>query len=137
LQDKKTSFAQELTALARDNQLHRRVHDFAARIHTVIDTLDDTRNNSCCAYSSKTCESAGPGELPERRRNARPGGVCRIDGAHQTWQAASRSRVRASMRALGWRWNLRWRIFSWPTEHGATHCAHRPGPQRPMGDRSR
>src|SRR6185436_11995430 len=31
----------ERTALARDNQLRRRVHDFAARVHAVIDTLDD------------------------------------------------------------------------------------------------
>ena len=43
LQHKRTSLADERTALARDNQLRRRVHDFAARIHAVIDTLDDTQ----------------------------------------------------------------------------------------------
>ncbi len=43
LQHKRTSLADERAALARDNQLRRRVHDFAARIHTVIDTLDDTQ----------------------------------------------------------------------------------------------
>ena len=37
---KRTSLADERTALARDNQLRRRVHDFADRIHAVIDTLD-------------------------------------------------------------------------------------------------
>jgi hypothetical protein len=29
--------------LARDNQLRSRVHDFAARIHAIIDNLDDTQ----------------------------------------------------------------------------------------------
>ena len=43
LQHKRTSLADERTELARDNQLRRRVHDFAARIHAVIDTLDDTQ----------------------------------------------------------------------------------------------
>ena len=43
LQDKRTNIADERTALARDNQLRHRVHDFAARIHAVIDTLDDTQ----------------------------------------------------------------------------------------------
>jgi site-specific DNA recombinase len=43
LQHKRTSLADERTELARDNQLRRRVHDFATRIHTVIDTLDDTQ----------------------------------------------------------------------------------------------
>ena len=43
LQHKRTSLAHERTALARDNQLRRRMHDFAARIHAVIDTLDDTQ----------------------------------------------------------------------------------------------
>ncbi len=43
LQHKRTSLADERTALARDNQVRRRVHDFAARIHAVIDTLDDTQ----------------------------------------------------------------------------------------------
>ena len=43
LQHKRTSLADERTALARDNQLRNRVHDFAARIHAVIDTLDDTQ----------------------------------------------------------------------------------------------
>ena len=43
LQHKRTSLADERTALARDNQLRHRVHDFAARIHAVIDTLDDTQ----------------------------------------------------------------------------------------------
>jgi site-specific DNA recombinase len=41
LQHKRTSLAHERTALAHDNQLRRRVHNFAARIHAVIDTLDD------------------------------------------------------------------------------------------------
>ena len=41
LQHKRTSLAHERTALAHDNQLRRRVHDFAARIHAVIDNLDD------------------------------------------------------------------------------------------------
>ena len=43
LLDKRTSLADERTELARDNKLRRRVHDFAARIHAVIDTLDDTQ----------------------------------------------------------------------------------------------
>jgi site-specific DNA recombinase len=43
LQHKRTRLADERTALARDNQLRRRVLDFAARIHAVIDTLDDTQ----------------------------------------------------------------------------------------------
>jgi hypothetical protein len=43
LQHKRTSLAHERTELARDNQLRRRVHDFAARIHAVIDTLDNTQ----------------------------------------------------------------------------------------------
>src|SRR6476620_3141767 len=43
LQHKRTSLAHERTELARDNQLRRRVHDFAARIRTVIDTLDNTQ----------------------------------------------------------------------------------------------
>ena len=43
LQHKRTSLAHERTALARNNQLRHRVHDFAARIHAVIDTLDDTQ----------------------------------------------------------------------------------------------
>ena len=43
LQHKRTSLADERTALARDNQLRHRVHDFAARIHTIIDALDDTQ----------------------------------------------------------------------------------------------
>jgi site-specific DNA recombinase len=43
LQHKRISLADERTELARDNQLRRRVHDFAARIHAVIDTLDDTQ----------------------------------------------------------------------------------------------
>ena len=43
LQHKRTSLADERTELARDNQLRRRVHDFAARIRAVIDTLDDTQ----------------------------------------------------------------------------------------------
>jgi hypothetical protein len=43
LQHKRISLAHERTALARNNQLRRRVHDFAARIHAVIDTLDDTQ----------------------------------------------------------------------------------------------
>ena len=43
LQHKRTSLADERTALARDNQLRRRVHDFAARIRAVIDTLDNTQ----------------------------------------------------------------------------------------------
>ena len=38
---KQTGLADERIALARDNQLRRRVHDFAALIHAVIDTLDD------------------------------------------------------------------------------------------------
>ena len=41
LQHKRTSLSDERTALARNNQLRRRVHDFAARIHAVIDTIDD------------------------------------------------------------------------------------------------
>jgi hypothetical protein len=43
LQHKRTSLADERTALARDDQLRRRVHNFADRIHAVIDTLDDTQ----------------------------------------------------------------------------------------------
>jgi hypothetical protein len=43
LQHKRTSLADERTALARDNQLRHRVHDFAARIHAVIGTLDNTQ----------------------------------------------------------------------------------------------
>jgi site-specific DNA recombinase len=43
LLDKRTSLADQRTELARDNKLRRRVHDFATRIHAVIDTLDDTQ----------------------------------------------------------------------------------------------
>ncbi|MCW2691164.1 MAG: hypothetical protein JWR37_6054, partial [Mycobacterium sp.] len=43
LQHKRTSLADERTELARDNQLRRRIHDFATRIHAVIDALDDTQ----------------------------------------------------------------------------------------------
>ncbi len=43
LQHNRTSLAEERTALARDNQLRRRVGDFATRIHAGIDTLDDTQ----------------------------------------------------------------------------------------------
>jgi hypothetical protein len=43
LQHKRTSLAHDRTELACDNQLRRRVHDFAARIHAVIDTLDNTQ----------------------------------------------------------------------------------------------
>jgi hypothetical protein len=46
LQHNRTSLAEERTALARDNQLRRRVDDFAARIHAVIDTLDDTLDDT-------------------------------------------------------------------------------------------
>ena len=42
-ESKRTSLAHERTELARDNQLRHRVHDFAARIHAAIDTLDDTQ----------------------------------------------------------------------------------------------
>ena len=37
---KRTSLAEQRTALARGNQVHRRVHDFAERIRGVIDHLD-------------------------------------------------------------------------------------------------
>jgi site-specific DNA recombinase len=40
LQTKRTSLAAERAALTRGNQLHQRVHDFAERIHGVIDQLD-------------------------------------------------------------------------------------------------
>ena len=43
LQHKRTSLAHDRTELACDNQLRRRVHDFTARIHAVIDTLDNTQ----------------------------------------------------------------------------------------------
>jgi len=43
LQHKRTNLADERTELARDNQLRHRVHDFAACIHAVIDTLDETQ----------------------------------------------------------------------------------------------
>jgi hypothetical protein len=43
LQDKRTSLTDERAALARDNQLRHRVHNFAARIHAVINTLDDSQ----------------------------------------------------------------------------------------------
>ncbi|HTY33928.1 recombinase family protein [Mycobacterium sp.] len=43
LQHNRTSLAEERTTLARDNQLRRRAGDFAARIHAIIDTLDDTQ----------------------------------------------------------------------------------------------
>ena len=40
LQTKRTSLAEQRAALARGNQVHRRVHDFAERIRGVIDDLD-------------------------------------------------------------------------------------------------
>jgi site-specific DNA recombinase len=40
LQTKRASLAEQRTALARGNQVHRRVHDFAERIRNVIDDLD-------------------------------------------------------------------------------------------------
>ena len=40
LQAKRTSLAEQRTRLARGNQVHRRVHDFAERIRGVIDQLD-------------------------------------------------------------------------------------------------
>ena len=40
LQAKRTSLAEQRTALARGNQVHRRVHDFAERIRDVIGQLD-------------------------------------------------------------------------------------------------
>jgi site-specific DNA recombinase len=40
LQAKRISLAEQRTALARGNQVHRRVHDFAERIRGVIDHLD-------------------------------------------------------------------------------------------------
>ena len=40
LQTKRAGLAEQRTALARGNQVHRRVHDFAARIRRVIDDLD-------------------------------------------------------------------------------------------------
>jgi site-specific DNA recombinase len=43
LQHKRTSLANERTELARNNQLRRRVHDFATHIHAVIDNLDETQ----------------------------------------------------------------------------------------------
>jgi site-specific DNA recombinase len=43
LQYKRTSLADDRTNLARDNQLRSRVRHFAARIHAVIDHLDDTQ----------------------------------------------------------------------------------------------
>jgi hypothetical protein len=58
LQHKRTSLADERTALARDNQLRRRVHDFAARIHVVIDTpRRHPETAAAAAYSSKTSGS--------------------------------------------------------------------------------
>jgi site-specific DNA recombinase len=43
LQAKRTSLAEQRATLARGNQLHRRVHDFANRIRSVIDQLDPTQ----------------------------------------------------------------------------------------------
>ena len=44
--------------LIRDNQLRRRVRDFATRVLAVIDTLDlDTRNRPCSVSLSKTSTS--------------------------------------------------------------------------------
>jgi site-specific DNA recombinase len=43
LQNKRSSLATERADLARDNQLRRRVHDFAARIRVVINRLDDVQ----------------------------------------------------------------------------------------------
>jgi len=40
LQTKRTSLAEQRAALARGNQVHRRVHDFAERIRGVINDLD-------------------------------------------------------------------------------------------------
>ena len=40
LQAKRSNLADQRTALARGNQVHRRVHDFAERIRGVIDQLD-------------------------------------------------------------------------------------------------
>jgi site-specific DNA recombinase len=43
LQNKRSSLATERADLARDNQLRRRAHDFAARVRVVINRLDDVQ----------------------------------------------------------------------------------------------
>jgi site-specific DNA recombinase len=40
LRVKRASLAEQRTALARDNQVHRRVHDFGGRVRSIIDQLD-------------------------------------------------------------------------------------------------
>jgi site-specific DNA recombinase len=39
----RATLAEQRTALARDNQLRRRVHDFAGRVRSIIDHLDDVQ----------------------------------------------------------------------------------------------
>jgi hypothetical protein len=57
LQHKRTSLADERTTLARQNQLRRRVHDFAATSTPLSTPSTTPKNNSCCACSSKTSGS--------------------------------------------------------------------------------
>jgi site-specific DNA recombinase len=48
LRAKQASLAQQRATLARDNQLRRRVHDFAGRIRGIIDRLDDAQKQHLC-----------------------------------------------------------------------------------------
>jgi hypothetical protein len=48
LRAKQASLAQHRATLARDNQLRRRVHDFAGRIRGIIDRLDDAQKQHLC-----------------------------------------------------------------------------------------
>ena len=48
LHAKQASLAQHRATLARDNQLRRRVHDFAGRVRSIIDQLDNTQKQHLC-----------------------------------------------------------------------------------------
>ena len=58
LQTKRTSLAEQRAVLARGNQVHRRVHDFAERIRGVINDLDAVQKQKpSCGCSSRTFAS--------------------------------------------------------------------------------
>jgi site-specific DNA recombinase len=53
IQANRTSLAEQRTALARGNQVHRRVHDFAERIRGVIDQLDAVQKQTTPAHAHR------------------------------------------------------------------------------------
>jgi site-specific DNA recombinase len=52
LRARRANLAEQRTALARDNQVRRRVHDFAGRVSSIVDQLDDVQNSASSGCSS-------------------------------------------------------------------------------------